>query len=728
MSGNKRLNMIYKTYIHFALISCLALLTGCVNVEIIKEPVQKIDKVFYADMENNSGTKTVLGAKDSLGLRTIYWSPEDSIGVAPVTAASCFFDIFKNTKTELSDRAVFEGKTEIAQDYVAIYPYDENTILESGSIYFELDAVQKYVEGTFDQGAFPMIAKLSNTDENILKFLNLCGILEINLKGEEKIESITFSSHNNISGLFCVSLDYETYPEIKASGSNTHNIKLDCGDGVQLDASSPTSFYLVLPPADYQSFSVLVRTTDGKLMNKQSTKPLTITRSRLTTAGALAYVESVSIDLSLYGTSNCYVVPSIGMYKFNASVIGNGEYGFVPDAEFHTSDPNITPSLVEVLWETKESNVQAEKGEIVADVTLTDDGYVDFFVTGAEGNASVAVMDADSTILWSWHLWVISNLTEQVYKTNDGATTVMLDRNIGALENTNDDISDNRPATRGAYYQWGRKDPFIHSCLKQESLISTLQVSVTKPNVMLINGDVFGGDFKQDWMAPVNEHLWQSGVKTIYDPCPVGYRIANTSALKSLSSVDSINEYGFKVTYDGENTSWFPQTGFYTGGHNRKANDDASYLWISEYCTYFQCQGMPGVTNAVYRSVCAMPVRCMRENIINVRLATDTATNVTESSADIHGSMGYLAEANISEMGFVWSNTSSSPDINCSKVCVEVSEGDFSHSLTDLTPGTTYYVRTYAAEEDTVVYGNVISFTTTIDGDTEELPGEDYEW
>ena len=59
MSGNKRMNMMNKTYIHFVLILCMAFFSGCVNVEEFEEPAQKVTKIFYADMENQPGTKTV---------------------------------------------------------------------------------------------------------------------------------------------------------------------------------------------------------------------------------------------------------------------------------------------------------------------------------------------------------------------------------------------------------------------------------------------------------------------------------------------------------------------------------------------------------------------------------------------------------------------------------------------------------------------------------------------
>ena len=121
-------------------------------------------------------------------------------------------------------------------------------------------------------------------------------------------------------------------------------------------------------------------------------------------------------------------------------------------------------------------------------------------------------------------------------------------------------------------------------------------------------------------------------------------------------------------------------------------------------------------------------LRCIRENENNVLLNTTSVTEITKSTANLHGSISYLAKADVSEMGFVYSSTTQDPLTTSQKAIVSVCEGEFSKKLTDLKPGTTYYVRAYAIEGGIPVYGNVVSFTTTMSGGTEGLPEEDYEW
>ena len=64
---------------------------------------------------------------------------------------------------------------------------------------------------------------------------------------------------------------------------------------------------------------------------------MTIKRSEVQPTAALMYVESEYIDLSAIGTANSYIVDKgAGLYSFDATVIGNGIYGFIDGVEFHT--------------------------------------------------------------------------------------------------------------------------------------------------------------------------------------------------------------------------------------------------------------------------------------------------------------------------------------------------------------------------------------------------------
>ena len=722
MSGNKRMNMMNKTYIHFVLILCMAFFSGCVNVDEFEEPEQKVTKIFYADMENQPGTKTVLGEKDAEGLRTIFWVPEDSIGVAPINTSTDKFDCFVNKKTELSNRAVFEGITEDAQEYAAIYPYHWETSIWDNTVYLTLDPVQTYVEGSFDQDAFPMLARTSDTDEGFLKFLNLCGILEINLKGEEKIESITFSSDNNVSGLFSVDLDYELYPALQAAGSNTHTVKLDCGDGVQLDTSSPTSFYLVLPPADYQSFSLLIRTVDGKLMLKQSTKPLTITRSRLTAAGALAYVESESIDLSLRGTSTCYVVPSMGMYKFNATVIGNGEDGLDDNKNFHTDVAIIAPTSAELVWAYPET--------VVCNVSFdSESGNILFLASGIEGNALIAAKDEDGTILWSWHIWATDQPKEQRY-INDKGEFDVLDRNLGATR-ADRGIGDEWKESCGLYYQWGRKDPFLEGFFYQNNHLNKISIleAIQNPNYIVRTNAIETQRYKREWMEPENRWLWIPGQKSIYDPCPVGYVVANKSIWNHLSVESVVSEQadnGWLLKCNDSEISWYPNTGRTHPREGTTFTDlETCYLWSSEHGYNLEITAQIQIQSYKQYSIVGLPVRCMKDgNYVNPLSAVskvEEISDITGTSATIKCDITFVGKGEITSRGIVYGT---SPRFNvdtANKIEATDEALEFTIELSGLETAKKYFVRAYAVNGDGISYSDEVSFHTLYVGEGVDL-------
>jgi hypothetical protein len=331
------------------------------------------------------------------------------------------------------------------------------------------------------------------------------------------------------------------------------------------------------------------------------------------------------------GTANCYIVPEIGTYCFNASIIGNGNEGILNGAYVHTTDLDITPASVEVLWESKGANVKAEKEELLYNVILKD-GYVFFTSTGLEGNALVAVKDNDGVILWSWHLW-FTDVPQELNYVNYEGSYVVLDRNIGAIraDSGSDDIE--RKESWGAMYQWGRKDPFVNECFGYHTFIGQsnwkIVESIQEPtNMSVASGSISG----TDWTIDPLTDLWSEENKTIYDPCPVGYKVADreiwlgftesngveTNDLLIFNVSGSLN-HGWNVVYDGANTTWYPATDYHYVFINWLRYDSTCYLWSSTEATRLN------FSNAYYNPaniVCGAhghPVRCMKYTMAGSR-------------------------------------------------------------------------------------------------------------
>ena len=370
----KEIEKIMRTRNIYILSACLAAVLSCTefqeeNIEV--NEAEKVAMTFTASIcdETDPETKTVLDGQLGDELRKVLWSPGDEIGIA--ASNSSVVERFENTESENSETATFKGGVSIADTYYAGYPYSGVTYADVAgykALIFDLPQTQKYVAGTFGKDCAPMVAKAAYGED--LQFRNLCGRLALNLTGEESVKSITFTGKDAngeamyVSGHFVVAMTYEDVPAMEPGANFTafswptnRSATLECDEPVQLSTTEATPFYFVLPPATYETFTLLITTADGKIMMKEGTKPLTIKRSDVQPTADLAYVETTVVDLSLNGHANCYIIPKAGLYSFRADVIGNGEFGLIGNANFHTADTKITPATAEILWTTADDAI-----------------------------------------------------------------------------------------------------------------------------------------------------------------------------------------------------------------------------------------------------------------------------------------------------------------------------------------------------------------------------------
>ncbi len=257
-------------------------------------------------------------------------------------------------------------------------------------------------------------------------------------------------------------------------------------------------------------------------------------------------------NLSALATANCYIVSAAGKYKLKATVKGNG-YADLAGISKDT-DP-ATIASAELVWATFNTTVAPAAGELIKDISYAD-GYV-YFSTGdtyKEGNALVAIKDGSGNILWSWHIW-FHNYDES-YLT--GANSVqMMNRNLGALS-----TSVGSPLSYGMYYQWGRKDPFVGP--GSGTTLAAVQgteksVQVGKVNVATsiqrpvsyyveVNGSSrwTNGDH---WCSDDSKMtFWSSSGKTIFDPCPPGWRMPSSSEITGMGEQYFTSSRGFPAS------------------------------------------------------------------------------------------------------------------------------------------------------------------------------------
>ena len=309
------------------------------------------------------------------------------------------------------------------------------------------------------------------------------------------------------------------------------------------DIASDGSFSVQLSGLDIQTryyyCSYILR--DGNAYNYSSPKEFTTP-----TLYGKDYDFSTASEFA--DPANCFIVSKSGLYKFR-TVKGN------------SSESVGTVASADVLWESFGTDVKPDYTDLIKGICHKS-GYIAFETASPllEGNAVICAKDSDGNILWSWHIWMTDEPQEQTY--NNGAG-ILLDRNLGATSAKPGDVG-----ALGLLYQWGRKDPFLSASaidgynlaestltwpIKEESTssIGTIEYSIAHPTTFIV-----GNSKNRDWYytgdSSTDNSRWKSS-KTIYDPCPGGWRVP-TGGDNGVwaKAFETTEEWGVKETY----TNW----------------------------------------------------------------------------------------------------------------------------------------------------------------------------
>lgn len=285
---NGKMDSIMKTRLTYGLLAAL-MVCGCQKEDLnisVSEP-----KTFTAAIEDNysgGATKTSLDENGN-----VLWKRGDQVSVFAGSTINEQYQVTDGSdgKTSANLNRVstpdFVAGGEIDNN-VAYYPYSSSNVIAKSENGYKvgviLPSTQSYAEASFANGAFPMAAITSSTDDMNLKFKNVLGGLKLQLKGSASIASISLSGNNNeiLCGAADISLSTADVPSITLVDASAKTITLDCGAGVQLNDKTAKSFILALPPMTLASgFTVIITDTDGKQMTIKTEKSQVIKRSSL---------------------------------------------------------------------------------------------------------------------------------------------------------------------------------------------------------------------------------------------------------------------------------------------------------------------------------------------------------------------------------------------------------------------------------------------------------------
>lgn len=115
----------------------------------------------------------------------------------------------------------------------------------------------------------------------------------------------------------------------------------------------------------------------------------------------------------------------------------------------------------------------------------------------------------------------------------------------------------------------------------------------------------------------------------------------------------------------------------------------------------------------------AILISCSKDNeeetIINEKapkIETVGSSNITKNSVLLNGKVIDSSGSKITERGFCWSSTNSTPTISDNKTVNSGTLANYSNTISSLNSNTKYYYRAYAKNSFGIGYGSVLNFTT----------------
>lgn len=518
-----------------------------------------------------AATRSVIGGELENGALVMQWAVEDKIGVFSTSAQN---SLFTSTNTRPANYTGFKG-TKVATETLeyAYYPYAEG-VTDRTRIPVNIPSMQSYTDvnsvAQYDLKASGQLKEQTDgTYECQMKQMACLVRFEINLHnlaGEiqkqdennadassEKLQSVSIHSDVNLTGSYTYDLTHLSNGLVPVQGSGDLTLNFTATPSL----SGTVVAYAVVAPGKQngQKLTIDIETDKHKLQltpivqcDFEAGSFYVIPLNATVFTNNKVTVETSYPEVT-EETANCYMVTQTGEHSFVATQIGNGDKGIVKNAQFHVTSTRILPSSAKLLWQDTQN--------FVSDIRLTD-GRVYYKANSNVGNAVIAVYSGENgtgDILWSWHIWGVGDeLPADVEITNKAnAKFQMMDRVLGSLSAV---------STSAMLYQWGRKDPIPNASayyVDGESVDISTSFPVTDGTGSTILTGVRNpaSIIKQvsnpgDWLATANNYLWgdvnkndqytwysdnkyaNAGAgagwtdqKTIYDPSPVGYRVAN---------------------------------------------------------------------------------------------------------------------------------------------------------------------------------------------------------
>jgi uncharacterized protein (TIGR02145 family) len=370
----------------------------------------------------------------------------------------------------------------------------------------------------------------------------------------------------------------------------------------------------------------------------------------------LSRIDSFGNPMSTRNTANCYIISKPGKYKIPliyGNAIKNGkdnkkaytklDYYFHADFYNALGNPITRPEIEEdtgttvvsgdLVWESDEM-IKDRKVEIIPGTLVN---FLTFEVTSIPetgGNAVISAINNNNIVVWSWHLWITKENLKPVSIWN----SIPADGPTGGMEykimpiNLGWTWDDNTKAHgKSVFYQWGRKDPIpgpaaynsgtnpniIGSFTYNGGNGGTVPLSIKNPGRFYYargsNNNWNDLDyFYNYWNSENTIGTGRDDIatrKTVYDPCPVGWKIppgnvhrgftttgTSTNTGSTKNTIGSFSSGWKFMRYYGDSVGiYYPASGYRAAASGGVARVGGyGYCWSSAsntqanaYCLYF---------------------------------------------------------------------------------------------------------------------------------------------
>ncbi|MBR5103651.1 MAG: hypothetical protein IKV05_03090 [Bacteroidales bacterium] len=493
---------------------------------------------------------------DQLG---VYLADGTFVGIANLTDESAGKNsgtFTLSTETEIADGTALKFS----------YPYVENAVSGTGVVAAEQTLASAASAGVGANAvAFAEAVYVQGQTNVVLNHVN--AYLKFNIASAED----AFAGYN-LDGITLWADD------AAVSGNIDGNAYSNTGDYVKVSLTSPVTvgtqaqpLWLTSLPADLSECKKVYAIVHMSKGTETVTLPVRLNGAGNLPAGSVTEITLPSLTKSLapawyepvetryiaaYGEGWCYGPENTVLFtaKNVAKTVELKARGNFMNV--------VEPVYVQVLYASNQSQDKTT-GFVKFDGTDSySGGFIDheigddYSVSVSIGNvnnssangqiSAVLVKDSNKNTIWGINLWACFNALKTV--TYDNGTILTYDLGAG---NTIDAYNDWK--SQGCYFQWGRpwafpysdKDEFGWTRVPTSNAV-TLAKSASTPWAMYnYNGEPYdwywgdgnktdrSGDLDDLWGNPTSSGV---GVKSIYDPCPKGYRVADPAILNEIES------------------------------------------------------------------------------------------------------------------------------------------------------------------------------------------------